>query len=99
MTTMPDFALITAMHNQFKPANKGVITDTEANLVHSLLQLGQRTDIELQNCRDMAVMLYEKWAEAARHKSGPAGMLEEMDAMSAVTAVIDKEKGRRGMPI
>ncbi len=99
MTTKPDFQMIRDMHDNFRTANMGVISDHEAQQVRAMLELDARTDIELQNCRDMCVMLYSQWADKAKAASGLPDFMKEMDAMSAVTAVIDKEKGRRGLPV
>lgn len=99
MTTRPDFPMIQDLHAKFKPAQTGIISQTEEQLVMDALEIPKRTDIELQNCRDMAVMLYSQWADAAKGTGGLPGVMAEMDAMSAVTGVIDKEKGRRGLPV
>lgn len=99
MTTRTDFHMIKELHEKFKPANMGIVSGTEKKLIMDTLEIPARTDIELQNLRDMAVMLYGQWADTAKQASGLSDMMKEMDAMSAVTGVIDTEKAKRGMPV
>lgn len=96
MTTDTDFHLVQELRSRYAPAQRGIVDAAETRLIRSVLQLGQRTDIEVQNIRDVSVMIY---GQAAANETDPAKSVALMDAMSAVTAVIDEEKGRRGMPV
>lgn len=44
-------------------------------------------------------MLYSRWADTQREKDDSTAMMELMDAMSAVCAVVDEEKFKRGLPV
>lgn len=79
------------------PANRGVLTGAESTYIRKTLELGARTDIELQNVRDMSVMLYDIVLQS--RQNDPKAVMETMDAMSGVTGVIDEEKSKRGLPV
>lgn len=97
MTTKTDLQTVGELKDKFKPANPAVITDDEAKLVKDILEIDARNDIELQNIRDMTVMLFGQWASAAK-PNHLDDVMSLMDAMSAVCTVIDGEKMRRGLP-
>lgn len=97
--TKTTFHAIQGLHERFSPAKMHVISDKEAGLIRTELELEARTDLEVQDVRDMAVMLYSQYAEIAEKKHGLVAMQTEMDAMSAICAVIDAEKSRRGMDV
>lgn len=94
-----DFHMISALRGKYSPATTGVVTDAEASLIAETLALRDRTDIELQNVRDMSVMLYGQWSSAAMADGCAGTAMSIMDAMSAITAVIDREKCRRGLEV
>lgn len=97
MTRTPDAQVVNDLIDTFRPARPGVISPDEIKLVRDKLELDARTDIELQNARDMTVLLYGQAAQ----KCGAAGQLplDVMDRMSAVVGVIDEEKSKRGLPV
>lgn len=66
MTTKTDFHSIMELKENFKPKERGWIDQKEAAQVKNVLELDARTDIELQNIRDMAVMLYGRWSSSSR---------------------------------
>ena len=92
MTTKTDFHSIMELKENFKPKERGWIDQEEAAQVKKVLELDGRTDIELQNIRDMAVMLYGQWSSSSRAD----GKYEEM---SAICAVVDGMKMRRGLEV
>lgn len=96
MTSNTDFHQVMELKDKYKPAARGVVSQAEASLIGSTLELGQRTDIELQNIRDVAVMLYGQFANSSKD---PMKIMELMDAMSGIAGVIDSEKSRRGLPV
>ena len=65
MTTKTDFHSIMELKENFKPKERGWIDQEEAAQVKKVLELDGRTDIELQNIRDMAVMLYGQWSSSS----------------------------------
>lgn len=99
MTTKTDFYSIMELKENFKPKERGWIDQKEAAQVKNILELDTRTDIELQNIRDMAVMLYGRWSSSSRENGDYEQMDTYMDAMSAICAVVDDIKMRRGMGV
>ena len=89
-----DFQMIQELKKAYTPREGGIVFQDEANLIWNTLQLGQRTNTELQNIRDMVVMLYSQWTG-----ENESACLHILDAMSAITYVIDKEKVKRGLPV
>ena len=99
MTTKTDFYSIMELKENFKPKERGWIDQKEAAQVKNVLELDARTDIELQNIRDMAVMLYGQWSSSSRADGKYEEMDAYMDAMSAICAVVDGMKMRRGLEV
>lgn len=99
MTTKTDFYSIMELKENFKPKERGWIDQEEAAQVKKVLELDGRTDIELQNIRDMAVMLYGQWSSSSRADGKYEEMGAYMDAMSAICAVVDGMKMRRGLEV
>lgn len=97
MTTKPDFDMINELAVVYRPKTRGIVTDDEAGIIKAVLGIPHRTDVELQNVRNAVVMLYGQKADGLRND--PVEAMAVMDAMSAITAVIDTEKSKRGMPV
>lgn len=97
MTNKTDAAMLTELKAKFKPAARGVLSASEIDLVETTLQIKDRTDVELQNVRDMAVMFWGRLADPANNP--PAVAMDRMDEISGICGVIDMEKSRRGMPV
>ena len=97
MTSDTDFRLFTKLQNEYAPAIRGIVSNAEKEKIRNVLELASRSDIELQNIRDMSVMLYAQ--KAAAVNDDPSPVMTHMDAMSAVTFVIDEEKSRRGLEV
>lgn len=64
----------------------GFITNEEADLIRELFKIQDRSDVELQNLRDFIVLYYDE-------------NIKDINKMSAITAVIDDEKFKRGMEV
>lgn len=100
MVTKTDFHAIKELKEVYRPAQRGIVNGADAEQIEAVLEIKSRNDIELQNVRDMVVMLYGRWSEAARAKEGCVQeTMELMDAMSAICCVIDQEKFNRGMAV
>lgn len=97
--TKTDFHTVMELKEKFKPARKGVISDAEAAMASSVMELPERTDIEVQNIRDAVVAHYGTAADGAVRSGNSARAMDLMDAMSALTAVVDQEKCRRGLDV
>lgn len=99
MTTKTDYHSIMELKEQYNPCNRGFVNQYEANQIETVLEIKERSNIELQNVRDMAVMLYSRWADAEQEKANVQKALGLMDAMSAICFVIDQEKLKRRMEV
>lgn len=99
MTTKADYHLIMELRARYTPAQPGIVSAAEAELIRETLEISSRNNIELQNARDMVVMLYGRWVDAQRQKDNVPAAMELLDAMSAVTHVIDVEKSNRSLPV
>lgn len=92
----------------FKFRKWGFINKNETEIVKKNFKIEERTDIELQNLRDFVVMYYtmkEKEDIAfndslkEKDKNLDNTLFELMDKMSAIVAVIDEEKFKRGLEV
>lgn len=98
MTTKTDYHAIMELREQYTPAQPGIANVAEIAMIREALEISARSDIELQNIRDTAVMMYGRWADEKREKDISETMAL-MDAMSAICGVIDAEKLDRGLPV
>lgn len=99
MTTKTDYYLITELRSRYTPVQRGIVTAAEAELIREALEIHSRSDVELQNVRDMVVLLYGQWVDSQRQKDDAPATIQLMDAMSAITHIIDQEKMKRGLPV
>lgn len=99
MTTKTDYHLISELKSRYTSAQTGIVNSSEIALIRETLELSSRNDIELQNARDMVVMLYSQWAGFQREKNNAPSAMQIMNALSAITHVIDMEKVNRGLPV
>lgn len=92
----------------FKFRKWGFINKNETEIVKKNFKIEERTDIELQNLRDFVVMYYtmkEKEDIAfndslkEKDKNLDNTLFELMNKMSAIVAVIDEEKFKRGLEV
>lgn len=108
MTTKTDFHAIQELREKYIPKVRGIVSSEEAKTIYEVLEIDKRNNIELQNIRDMVVMIYGQWFDKSRDqyledkKKGVQAVdksAEYLDAMSAITCVIDHEKFKRGMGV
>lgn len=106
MTTKTDFHSIMELRDKYTPAKRGIVNGAEAETINSVLEIKERSNIEIQNIRDMVVILYGQWSDKMRekYKRGQDNesfdrSMEYMDAMSAICCVIDNEKLNRGLEV
>lgn len=97
MMDRTDASMLMKLKDKFRPAARGVLSAAEVDLVEATLQIKARTNVELQNVRDMAVMFWGRLADPST--GGPAATIDRMDELSGICGVIDMEKSRRGMPV
>lgn len=93
MTTKPDIQELMELGQKYKQKTFGILTQSEESLIKTTLEIEARTSIELQNIRDMTVLLYE---QLTKNENTAAKSIMRMDTMSAICAVIDSEKFKRG---
>lgn len=108
MTTKTDFHAIQELREKYTPKVRGIVSGEEAKTICEVLEIDKRNNIELQNIRDMVVMIYGQWFDKSRDqyledkKKGVQAVdksAEYLDAMSAIACVIDQEKFKRGMGV
>jgi len=92
MTTKPDYNLIQDLMKVYSPQTRGIVTDKEAQVIRDKLELNKRTVIELHNIRNTVVMMFMDDVKSEE----PEKMYDKMDAMSAITTVIDGVMISRG---
>ena len=98
MRSKTNFIAVRDLMAAYTPARMHVVSDAEAALIREMLELDTRDGLELDDVRDAAVMLYGQTAAETEKTKGVQAMMALMDAMSAVTAVIDQEKFSRQQP-
>ena len=98
MTTKTDYQSLLELKD-FTPVSRGFICGAEGMQIEKALELKTRSNIELQNIRDMAVMIFGRWIEEAEEKGNTDAVMQKMDVMSAVCCVIDQEKWKHGMEV
>ena len=106
MTTKTDFHAIQELREKYAPKVRGIVSGEEAKTIYEVLEIDKR-NIELQNIRDMVVMIYGQWFDKSRNqyledKKGVQAVdksAEYLDAMSAIICVIDYEKFKRGLGV
>lgn len=108
MTTKTDFHAIQELREKYTPKVRGIVSGEEAKIIYEVLEIDKRNNIELQNIRDMVVMIYGQWFDKSRDqyledkKKGAQAVdksAEYLDAMSAIICVIDYEKFKRGLGV
>ena len=90
MTTKTDFHAIQELREKYTPKVRGIVSGEEAKTICEVLEIDKRNNVELQNIRDMVVMIYGQWFDKSA---------EYRDAMSAIICVIDYEKFKRGIGV
>lgn len=58
MTTKTDFHAIQELREKYAPKVRGIVSGEEAKTIYEVLEIDKRNNIELQNIRDMVVMIY-----------------------------------------
>lgn len=99
MTTKTDYHAILELRESYTPQAHGFVTKEEREKITQILELKSRSDIELQNIRDMSVMVYQQFVDCAQANNLVEKVLQEMDKISAICHVIDLEKVERGLEV
>lgn len=100
MTTKTDFHAIQELREKYAPKVRGIVSGEEAKIIYEVLEIDKRNNIELQNIRDMVVMIYGQYLEDKKKGAQAVDKSAEyLDAMSAIICVIDYEKFKRGLGV
>ena len=63
MTTKPDAVLISMLRERYTPNTRYIVSPAEKELIEEVLELKSRNRIELQNIRNLVVLVYSREAE------------------------------------
>ena len=74
----------------YKPESKYFTSDFEMEQLKKHFEMEQRSYLDLQNLRDMVVLVYTGWMEEEREKGNDGR--DYMSAMQSITSVIDHYK-------
>ena len=83
-----NFQMIMELKN-YSPKEDGVTSWSEIKMIRNHFNLCDMSRLELQNLRDMVVLLYGNWTREAREKSNWSEFDAKHNAMCSITAVID----------
>ena len=81
-----NFQMLRELNGEYTPKERGVVTMTEIYQINKALCLDSMDELQLRNLRDMAVMFYH-----SDDNEDIKVVMEKMDKMSAITAVIDQK--------
>lgn len=73
----------------YEPENSGTTSKSEIKMLREHFCLSEMTKLELQNLRDMVVIMYSNWTREARSKNDWDEFDSKQDAMQSIVAVID----------
>lgn len=73
----------------YEPENSGTTSMSEIKMLREHFGLDEMTKLELQNLRDMVVIMYSNWTREARSKNDWDEFDSKQDAMQSIVAVID----------
>ncbi len=99
MTSKTDYHAIMELKRVYAPAVRGIVTADEEQLIRETLEINSRNNIELQNIRDMVVMMYSRWAGSPKKADNISSIAKVLDSMSAICCIVDQEKSKRGLPL
>lgn len=77
----------------YKPKTRGCTSVDEINMIKTTLDLEHASDDDVQNYRDMCVLMWEHMFEYDSDAYG------KIDSLQSITGVIDLEKLKRGMEV
>ena len=80
----------------YRPETRGVTSIGEIKMLMNHFGLDKMSLLELQNLRDMVVLMFREWMQDDRSKGEIDEMMSKSDAMQSITAVIDRFKMKAG---
>lgn len=81
---------------EYRPKNRGCTSIKEIHKLMNHFGLDKMSLLELQNLRDMVVLMFREWMQDDRSKGEIDEMMSKTDAMQSITAVIDHFKMKVG---
>ena len=89
MTTKTDYEEALDLRTKYIPLRRGIVSDAESRTISEVLELENRTMIELRNIRNTVVMVYGQLVDSAREENKMDDVMRLLDAMSGAACVID----------
>lgn len=80
----------------YRPETRGFTSISEIKMLMNHFGLDKMSLLELQNLRDMVVLMFTHWMQDDRSKGEIDEMMSKSDAMQSITAVIDNFKIKAG---
>lgn len=80
----------------YRPETRGFTSISEIRMLMNHFGLDKMSLLELQNLRDMVVLMFTQWMQDDRSKGEIDEMMSKSDAMQSITAVIDNFKIKAG---
>lgn len=80
----------------YRPETRGFTCIGEIKMLMNHFGLDKMSLLELQNLRDMVVLMFREWMQDDRSKGEIDEMMSKSDAMQSITAVIDHFKMKAG---
>lgn len=77
---------------EYRPETRGITSIKEIKMLMNHFGLDKMSFIELQNLRDMVVLMFREWMQDDRSKGEIDEMMSKTDAMQSITCVIDHFK-------
>ena len=84
---------------EYRPENRGWTSISEIKMLMNHFGLDKMSLLELQNLRDMVVLMFREWMQDDRSKGDIDEMMKKTDAMQSITAVIDNFKMKAGAEV
>lgn len=81
---------------EYRPETRGITSIKEINMLMNHFGLDKMSFLELQNLRDMVVLMFREWMQDDRSKGEIDEMMSKTDAMQSITCVIDHFKMKVG---
>lgn len=69
MTTKTDFHAIQELREKYTPKVRDIVSGEEAKTICEVLEIDKRNNVELQNIRDMVVMIRAPPTASAAHRA------------------------------
>ena len=80
----------------YRPETRGFTSISEIKMLMNHFSLDKMSLLELQNLRDMVVLMFREWMQDERSKGDIDEMMKKSDAMQSIAAVIDNFKMQKG---